>query len=77
MDTGVGMFVISNAIVTPEALGNKHKLQTLTSAMWKAVKSSVPLLLLGSARFFLTQQIHYQVHVSEYGVHWNWNFSCN
>jgi hypothetical protein len=71
MDTGVGMFVISNAIVTPEALGYKSKSQTLTSAMWKAIKSSVPLLLLGSARFFVTKQIDYQMHVSEYGVHWN------
>jgi hypothetical protein len=71
MDTGVGLFVISNAIVTPEALGYKVKSQTFTSAMSKAIKSSVPLLLLGSARFFVTQQIDYQTHVSEYGVHWN------
>jgi hypothetical protein len=71
MDTGVGLFVISNAIVAPEALGYKVKTQTFTSAMWKAIKSSTPLLLLGSARFFITQQIDYQMHVSEYGVHWN------
>jgi hypothetical protein len=71
MDTGVGFFVISNAIVTPEALGYKGKSQAFTDVMWKTVKSSVPLLILGSARFFVTQQIDYQVHVSEYGVHWN------
>lgn len=71
MDTGVGLFVVSNAIVAPEALNYKVKSQTFTSAMWKAIKSSMPLLLMGSARFFITQQIDYQVHVSEYGVHWN------
>jgi hypothetical protein len=71
MDTGVGLFVISNAIVTPEAVGYKGKSQTLMPAMWKAIKSSVPLLLLGSARFFLTKHIDYQEHISEYGVHWN------
>ena len=71
MDTGVGLFVVSNAIVAPEAMGYKVKSQTFTSAMWKAIKSSIPLLLLGSARFFITRQIDYHMHVSEYGVHWN------
>lgn len=71
MDTGVGLFVVANAIVAPEALGYKVKSQTFTSAMWKTIKSSIPLILLGSARFFVTRQIDYQMHVSEYGVHWN------
>jgi len=71
MDTGVGLFVVSNAIVAPEALGYKVKSQTFISAMWKAINSSIPLILLGSTRFFVTRQIDYHVHVSEYGVHWN------
>lgn len=71
MDSGVGLFVISNSLVTPEALGYKVKSQTFTDVMWKTIKNSIPLLMLGSARFFVTQQIDYQMHVSEYGVHWN------
>lgn len=71
MDTGVGLFVICNAIVTPEALGYKVKSQTSAGVMWKTVKNSVSLLVLGSGRFFVTKQIDYQMHVSEYGVHWN------
>ena len=66
MDTGVGLFVISNAIVAPQG-----KLETFSSSLGKALRSCIPLILLGGARFFATKQIDYQTHISEYGVHWN------
>lgn len=62
MDTGVGLFVISNALVVPQG-----KFETFWLSVWKCV----PLILLGGARFFATKQIDYQSHISEYGVHWN------
>ncbi|KAJ9580798.1 hypothetical protein L9F63_024014 [Diploptera punctata] len=66
MDTGVGLFVISNSLVAPQG-----KLEALSPSVWKSVKSSIPLIVLGGARFLATKQIDYQTHISEYGVHWN------
>lgn len=60
MDVGVGLFVFSNAIVD----GGQTDLL-------KAIKGSIPLLVLGVGRFFVTNQADYHVPVSEYGVHWN------
>lgn len=60
MDVGVGLFVFSNAIVD----GGQTDLV-------KAVKGSIPLIILGVGRFFVTTQADYYVPVSEYGIHWN------
>lgn len=60
MDVGVGLFVFSNAIVD----GGQ-------TDFLKAIKSSIPLIVLGVGRFFVTAQTDYHVPVSEYGVHWN------
>ncbi|KAJ8958548.1 hypothetical protein NQ314_006387 [Rhamnusium bicolor] len=64
MDTGVGLFIYSNGIVAPEAGGQKDSIK-------KCIKSSLPILLLGVARFIFVKQIDYNVPISEYGVHWN------
>ncbi|XP_069681308.1 uncharacterized protein [Periplaneta americana] len=71
MDVGVGLFIIANAIVSSESLGYNFMPKMFTTSMWKALKDCIPLLLLGFARFFVTKQIDYQQHVSEYGVQWN------
>lgn len=67
MDVGVGLYVLSNGIVSPDRNGSVLN--------WKKVRelclNSLPLILLGITRFFMVQQIDYQVHTSEYGVHWN------
>ncbi|KAL2901373.1 hypothetical protein RDABS01_026455 [Bienertia sinuspersici] len=43
---------------------------------WKtALQSTWPLILLGVARLVSTAGVDYQVHVGEYGVHWNFFFT--
>ncbi|KAH9318119.1 hypothetical protein KI387_019888, partial [Taxus chinensis] len=68
MDLGVGSFVVVNAMVQRQArnIPVKHV---------DAIKSVSPLLLLGFARLVLTKGVDYQVHVGEYGVHWNFFFT--
>lgn len=64
MDVGVGLFMYSNGIVAPEAIGRKDPLK-------KSIMSAIPLFVLGMARFIFVQQTDYNVPVSEYGIHWN------
>ncbi|XP_072383693.1 uncharacterized protein PIG-Wa isoform X2 [Diabrotica undecimpunctata] len=64
MDTGVGLYVFANGIVSPESQGVKNPIS-------KSIKGSLPLFLIGSARFVLTKLFHYHVPEGEYGVHWN------
>ncbi|KMS97594.1 hypothetical protein BVRB_5g125630 isoform B [Beta vulgaris subsp. vulgaris] len=69
MDLGVGSFVVANALVSRQAR-NVH------SGGWKtALQSTCPLILLGVARLASTTGVDYQVHVGEYGVHWNFFFT--
>lgn len=70
MDTGVGLYVMINGMVSPES----RKLKNERLSMGKVKKilvSTSPLVLLGVIRFFLVQEIDYQTHIPEYGVHWN------
>ncbi|KAG2398882.1 uncharacterized protein HKW66_Vig0086370 [Vigna angularis] len=47
-----------------------------TKRSWKtAVVSSSPLIILGFLRLVTTTGVDYQVHVGEYGVHWNFFFT--
>ncbi|XP_024313135.1 uncharacterized protein At4g17910 isoform X2 [Brachypodium distachyon] len=69
MDLGVGSFVVANALVSRQA-------RNVTSMGWKAALSSTsPLVFLGFARLISTSSVDYQVHVGEYGVHWNFFFT--
>lgn len=69
MDLGVGSFVVANALVSRHA-------RNVYSGGWKtALKSTCPLILLGLARLLSTTGVDYQVHVGEYGVHWNFFFT--
>lgn len=78
MDTGVGLFVISNALVAPEArqktVRNRSFLDKM-SMLFLSIKSCVPLLTLGLSRVMVIKRIDYQEHVSEYGTHWNFFFT--
>ncbi|XP_027081207.1 uncharacterized protein At4g17910 isoform X1 [Coffea eugenioides] len=69
MDLGVGSFVLVNSLVSQQARGNS--IVTLRST----IRSCSPLILLGFARLFFTSGVDYQVHVGEYGVHWNFFFT--
>lgn len=68
MDVGVGLYVLSNGMISPDV----KKTERMS---WKKLKKELigcsPLLVLGISRFFITKEIDYQQHVSEYGVHWN------
>ncbi|KAM7493926.1 hypothetical protein LguiB_028535 [Lonicera macranthoides] len=69
MDLGVGSFVMANALVSRQARGIS------TMSLRNALKSISPLLFLGFARLVCTTGVDYQVHVGEYGVHWNFFFT--
>ncbi|XP_054824549.1 uncharacterized protein At4g17910 isoform X2 [Prosopis cineraria] len=69
MDLGVGSFVVVNSFVSRQA-------RNIKTIGWKnAVQSSIPLIILGFIRFVTTAGVNYQLHVSEYGVHWNFFFT--
>uniref|UniRef100_A0ACD5XKZ6 Uncharacterized protein n=2 Tax=Avena sativa TaxID=4498 RepID=A0ACD5XKZ6_AVESA len=69
MDLGVGSFVVANALVSRQA-------RNTTAMRWKAsLRSISPLVFLGFARLISTSGVDYQVHVGEYGVHWNFFFT--
>ncbi|KAM3322315.1 putative protein isoform X1 [Capsicum chacoense] len=69
MDIGVGSFIVANALVSRQARGiAKMNLRN-------AISSTCPLIVLGFARIFFTSSVDYQVHVGEYGVHWNFFFT--
>ncbi|XP_052690321.1 phosphatidylinositol-glycan biosynthesis class W protein-like isoform X1 [Crassostrea angulata] len=72
MDTGVGLFIVANGIVSPESR-NKEKVSSLKSSLL----SSLPLIVLGLGRVVSTKGVNYQEHVTEYGVHWNFFFTVS
>ncbi|XP_031556161.1 phosphatidylinositol-glycan biosynthesis class W protein-like [Actinia tenebrosa] len=71
MDVGVGAFVVSNAIVAPEARNVSKKGTSFLKSFIKSLISSSPLLVLGLLRCLAVKSTDYQEHISEYGVHWN------
>ncbi|XP_071844795.1 phosphatidylinositol-glycan biosynthesis class W protein-like [Apostichopus japonicus] len=81
MDLGVGLFMIGNAVVAPEARGkasSMHHKRTLVLAVtdiFRTVISCSPLLILGVGRLLSLKTVDYHEHVSEYGVHWNFFFT--
>lgn len=76
MDTGVGLYVYGNAIIAPELYkidyGQSNWRQRLSPLKLRAIVCGcVPLFVLGIGRFVVINEIDYQQHTSEYGVHWN------
>lgn len=65
MDLGVGSFVVANALVSRQAR-NISSVNLMT-----ALRNTSPLIALGFGRLVSTAGVDYQVHVGEYGVHWN------
>ena len=74
MDTGVGSFIFSHAIVSVEARFGEHR-QSRLQKIWKAIVSSYMLIFLGCIRFFVTWVTNYSVPEEEYGKHWNFFFT--
>uniref|UniRef100_T1J7G4 Phosphatidylinositol-glycan biosynthesis class W protein n=1 Tax=Strigamia maritima TaxID=126957 RepID=T1J7G4_STRMM len=75
MDIGIGVFMVINGIVAPEAKPKYQFTRRKTKAMMKSIVSSVPLLLIGFLRIIFVKTLDYQEQVTEYGVHWNFFFS--
>lgn len=81
MDVGVGLFMMGNALVAPEARGTRQPKQessTVSSCLYNilgSIISCTPLLVLGLLRLCSVKSIDYHEHVSEYGVHWNFFFT--
>lgn len=76
MDTGVGLFILANALVAPEAKDFTPKprvgfFHTVSRNIKQSAKSCIPLLILGFGRSVAIEVIGYQKHVTEYGIHWN------
>ncbi|KAM7250820.1 hypothetical protein ACFE04_022703 [Oxalis oulophora] len=69
MDLGVGSFVVANAIVSRQA-------RNYSKMTWKGVlRSGGPMILLGLIRLVATTAVGYGIHVTAYGVHWNFFFT--
>ena len=73
MDVGVGMYVLSNALVSREArYSQKHNYKHLNfRALIFQIISSWPIVLLGIIRLVSVKLLGYNEHISEYGMHWN------
>lgn len=71
MDTGVGLFVYSNGIIAPEIYKANTDHRMSLGKVMSIILSCSPLFVLGLARFVVINEIDYQQHISEYGVHWN------
>lgn len=71
MDTGVGLYVYGNGIVAPELFKNAADIRLSRKKIKSTLMASLPLIVLGVTRFFVINELDYQQHVSEYGVHWN------
>lgn len=65
MDLGVGGFVFSMALVSPQARGAQQ------TPFLRSFASVLPLTVLGVVRLVLTRGASLDAHVSEYGIHWN------
>ncbi|GMH36605.1 hypothetical protein BSKO_04478 [Bryopsis sp. KO-2023] len=66
MDIGPGMFVLASGMVSKPPAGQ---------SIYRLMRRAGPLILLGSIRLFSVSAADYQVHVGEYGVHWNFFFT--
>lgn len=74
MDFGVGGFVFTNALVSPEARGKAIRGSTLKH-ITKQLVSVWPLVVMGLGRLISVKMTDYHEHVTEYGVHWNFFFT--
>ena len=72
MDLGAASFVVAAGFVSPRARQRRHDPQAVAihnqNINWKR---TLPVWILGLLRYATHQELDYQEHVSEYGVHWN------
>ena len=81
MDLGVGAFVFSGGVVSRMArqgagvVPRSARPARYMDECFGVLKSVLPMIVLGIARFATTKGVEYQEHTSEYGVHWNFFFT--
>ena len=72
MDVGVGSFVFSAGVVAARPILKEQlagKSTALSTRLYKSVRHSLPLLVLGFIRLYSVKGLDYAEHVTEYGVH--------
>lgn len=74
MDTGVAMYVISNALVDFASRPGKSKV-TRGAVFKREARDFVVLVCLGLIRLLTVKLSGYPEHVTEYGKHWNFFFT--
>ena len=50
-------------------------LHSIPASIFKSLKSSLPLIVIGLARVVAVKALNYQEVVTEYGLHWNFFFT--
>ncbi|TVY87625.1 GPI-anchored wall transfer protein [Lachnellula willkommii] len=78
MDVGVGSFVFSAGVVAARPILKEQlagKSTALSTRLYKSIRHSLPLLVLGFIRLYSVKGLDYAEHVTEYGVHWNFFFT--
>ena len=80
MDVGVGCFIVSHGTVSKEArcpsdYSSLPSLKQYGMSVYKCMKKIIPYVIIGLLRLATVKATDYQLHVSEYGVHWNFFFT--
>lgn len=78
MDVGAASFALVAGLVSPRArygASSSSSSRTTSSSWTKELRRMAPLVFMGSLRLLTHQELDYQEHVSEYGVHWNFFFT--
>ena len=80
MDCGVGCFMVCHGLVAKEAR-NPHQRGTFPTVkeyrndIVVTFKKLLPFVLVGLLRLVSVNATDYQLHITEYGVHWNFFFT--
>ena len=77
MDLGVGSFVFSMGLISARSYIRQlyDCKYGYSRTLWRSVKNSIPIFILGLIRWISVKSVDYHEHVTEYGRHWNFFFT--